>query len=211
MPTPLPFTDSSRNEPQPRHKALNRTSVGLATAVLLCFAIFIVLRLKGHRPAHLSARAQAPTPSSTGRHIGGDTPKLWEVKLNNCASQRPGETVRDWQPIAAWTDENRRTPIPVKDHHVAMEQAWCHDSYPSLPEGTTHLPVPLQPPTPPVVPDPRTLNVAILVAMPSPRPEAHLAPHHHMARTRLSDEDGQLLMGVTSLPCKEQVVPYVRH
>ena len=105
-------------------------------------------------------------------------------------------------------------PTPVLEHLIgphAMGQVWCHASYPCPPAGTIHLSTPLRPPAPPVVVDPRTLNVATLVAMPSPRPAAHLAPHYHKARTRLSYEDGQLSVGVTSLQCEEQVMPYVRH
>ena len=98
--SPSSLVNSFRNESQPRHKVLNRTSVGLVTAFLLCFGVFLVLTLKGHRQARqarqarLSAQAQAAT---TRRHIGRDRPKLWEVSLENCASLRPGRAVSDWQ------------------------------------------------------------------------------------------------------------------
>jgi hypothetical protein len=135
------------------------------------------------------------------------------------------------QPVAAWTDDDGTTPpskaasaVPAGTnhhhsyHHVAaMTQPWCWGSYPFLQE---HLiqPSAARPPRParnnPAL---LALNVAVLVAMPSPRPEAPTHTHasrgttshplrHDVAELPLSYGDGQLLMGVTTLPCEERVM-----
>ena len=94
--------------------------------------------------------------------------------------------------------------------HVAIAQAWFRGAYTFCPERPPADQFPA--PTPPALPpssDPRMLNVAILVAMPSrrkfasPDPES---PPHAAIGSGLSYNEGQLLMGVTSVPCEEQAI-----
>ncbi|KAI0302420.1 hypothetical protein B0F90DRAFT_1667608 [Multifurca ochricompacta] len=152
------------------------------------------------------------TPSNSKKPIEKRKPKLWEVWLDDhyCSFKRLGGAMRDWQPVAVWTDDRpthhnpRKTCFqePVIDHHVAMAQAWFRDTYPFHPEHSIRLPSP-HPPAPLLVSDRRTINVAVLVAMPSRRLEASpecVMTSHHTIGPRVSYGDGQLLMGVTSLP-----------
>ncbi|KAH9976242.1 hypothetical protein BGW80DRAFT_1457084 [Lactifluus volemus] len=130
------------------------------------------------------------------------------------------------QPVAAWTDDDddgttppfkastalvTSTVLPGMNHVAAMTQPWCWSSYPFLHE---HL-IQSSAPRPPGL---HTLHVAVLVAMPSPRPEAPTHAHAAWGTTLdkfrrdvagmppLSYGDGQLLMGVTSLPCEDRVI-----
>jgi hypothetical protein len=91
------------------------------------------------------------------------------------------------------------------DDDLAMVQGWCHDNDPVVPERP--IPPVFRPTPVRLVSDHRALNVAVLVAMPSP----HLAKdrpslHRHDTCPRLSFGDGQLMLGVACLPCKEQVI-----
>ena len=85
------------------------------------------------------------------------------------------------------------------DHHVAMAQAWFHGSYPLNRRRPTHLPAQRPPP----ITDLRTLNVAVLVVMPSRRvpaqPTHGITPQYPIG-SRLSYGEGQLSIGTTSLP-----------
>jgi hypothetical protein len=130
--------------------------------------------------------------------------------------------IRHAQPIAAWTDDPPTSPtfkassalattVPGIGHHVAMAQTWCYSGYPFISGSLIQSSAP-RPPARTPVPNPPMLNVAFLIAMPSPRPDANAHPtrettsHHHAVGPPLSYGDGQLSMGVTSLPCKERVM-----
>lgn len=95
---------------------------------------------------------------------------------------------------------------------VTIAQAWFRGAYRFYPDpghsATNQFAAPT-PPSPPPTSDPRTLNVAVLVAMPSrrkfARPVSGSAPHPPI-ESRLSFDEGHLVMGVTSLPYDEQPI-----
>jgi hypothetical protein len=112
------------------------------------------------------------------------------------------------QPVAAWTNKGDfapPTPEPELDPNV-MAQAWCHRAHPCPPERPSHWPtLPPPPVLPCAVSDSSTLNVAVLVAMPSLRkPSANQATYRHPGCP--SYGEGQLFLGVTCLPCGEQIM-----
>lgn len=99
------------------------------------------------------------------------------------------------------------------ESHVAMAQVWFRGAYPFYPRAersaASQYPVPPAPPEPPPVSDHRMLNVAILVAMPlrrKPAPSFSEFMPHPAIGSGLSYDEGQLVMGVTSLPYEEQAM-----
>jgi hypothetical protein len=126
---------------------------------------------------------------------------------------------RGAQPLAAWSDDDPALAISRQGHlhpdmlmspHVAIAQAWFRGAYTFHPERSTADEFPA--PTPPALlppSDPGMLKLAILVAMPSRRKFAPLdpeSPPHAAIGSGLSYNEGQLLMGVTSVPCEEQAI-----
>ena len=122
------------------------------------------------------------------------------------------------QPVAAWTDDGSippfetsalATPVSGIDHQAAMAQTWLYGNYPFFPDRLIQPSTPRPPPCNPAS-GPRTLDVAVLVAMPTQPPEAHrvrgTTSRRHAVGSRLAYGEGQLLMGVTSLPWEEQVM-----
>ena len=90
--------------------------------------------------------------------------------------------------------------------HTALVQAWIGRASAFIAErrGAIQLPASSPPALPPVS-DPRTLNVAVLVTMPRrentrPVPGFTLDPWD---RPGLFYNEGQLELGVTSLPCEQ--------
>jgi len=126
------------------------------------------------------------------------------------------------QPLTAWandgptSDASQQSPLHpemMMEPHVAVAQAWFRGAYPFYPRAersaASQYPVPPAPPEPPPVSDPRMLNVAILVAMPLRRklaPSVSEFTPHPAIGSGLSYDEGQLVMGVTSLPCEEQAI-----
>lgn len=123
------------------------------------------------------------------------------------------------QPLAAWTDDAPTSEVSREDPlhtemmmrpHVAIAQAWFRGAYSFNPErSATNQSTAPTPPAPPLTSDPRMLNVAVLVAMPSRRkfapPVSRSAPHPAI-ESGLSFDEGHLVMGVTSLPFGEQAI-----
>lgn len=94
--------------------------------------------------------------------------------------------------------------------HVAMAQAWFRAySFDQERPTTNQFTTAPTPPAPPPTSDPRVLNVAVLVAMPSRRkfalPVSRSAPHPAI-ESGLSFDEGHLVMGVTNLPYDEQAM-----
>jgi len=123
------------------------------------------------------------------------------------------------QPLAAWIDDtptsevSREGPLHTEmmnRPHVAIAQAWCRGAYPFNPErsATNQFTAPTSP-APPPTSDPRMLNVAVFVAMPSRRkfalPVSGSAPHPAI-ESGLSFDEGHLVMGVSNLPYDEQAI-----
>ncbi|KAI9465338.1 hypothetical protein BJY52DRAFT_1246605 [Lactarius psammicola] len=214
MSTPLPtpsIPDSHHNAPHP-----SRASIALIAASLVSFVLFVYLSV--HRRPSRDALA-TPSPAMTNKPSAKRKPMLWEVCLDEDDHReltRLDGAVRNWQPITAWTDNRlgrsprsrqasapRALPDPVMEHHVAMAQAWLHGTHPLDPRRPTHFPTPHLPASP-SIPDSRTLNVAVIVAMPSRRPPPqpmHGTTPHHPIGSRLSYSEGQLSIGTTSLSC----------
>lgn len=93
----------------------------------------------------------------------------------------------------------------MDDDDLAMAQVWCHDDDRVGPERS--IPLVFRSTPTRIIADNRTLNVAVLVAMPSPHfAKDHPSHHRPDASPRLSFGDGQLMLGVACLPCKEQVI-----
>lgn len=124
-----------------------------------------------------------------------------------------------FQPLTAWTDDTPPTGVlregPLHTEvmlrpHVAIAQAWLRGAYRFHPErSATNQFAPPTPPTPPPTCDPRMLNVAVFVAMPSRRKFARPvsgSPPHPAIESGLSFDEGHLVMGVTSLPYHEQAI-----
>lgn len=118
----------------------------------------------------------------------------------------PPEPFCPSQPLAAWhSDGPMRAPpmqeITVKTH-TALTQAWIGraSTFITNRRGAIQFPA-SSPPVLPPVSDPRTLNVAVLVAMPRREggravPGSTLDP---LDRPGLFYDEGQLELGVTSV------------
>ncbi|KAI0251210.1 hypothetical protein BJV78DRAFT_494980 [Lactifluus subvellereus] len=224
---PLPPPDSSPHDSS-YYGGLSLATIGYIIGFHALFAVFLALSTALSRCLSARARASPSTRPAPGprrrkrrRRTEQHRPKLWEVELDEDRDHESSVAMRDWKPVAAWTDDGLTPPsktselaTPVTaltgiDRQVAMAQPWCYGSYPFLSDhliqSSAHRPPPCNP-----VSGPRTLNVAVLVAMPSQRPEAHrvrgTTSRRHAVGPRLSYGEGQLLMGVTSLPCEERVV-----
>jgi hypothetical protein len=98
---------------------------------------------------------------------------------------------------------------------VVIAQAWFRGTYAFYPPRAERTAAgqfpapPVLPEQPPGVSDPRMLNVAVLVAMPSRRifaPSISKSVPHPVIESGLSHDEGLLAMGVTSLPCEEQAI-----
>jgi hypothetical protein len=90
--------------------------------------------------------------------------------------------------------------------HTALVQAWFGRASTFIAErrGVIQLPASSPPALPPVS-DPRTLNVAVLVTMPR-REDTRSVPGSTLDpwdRPGLFYDEGQLDLGVTSLPCEQ--------
>ena len=104
--------------------------------------------------------------------------------------------------------QNSLRPDAVMNHHVAIAQAWLRGTYAFPYEGPDSVEFPAPPPQAlPSVSDPRMVNVAIFVAMPSRQKDAqHVqgSTPHPAVSSRLSYSEGQLVLGVTGLPHERQ-------
>jgi hypothetical protein len=197
----------------------SHASIALIVTSLFTFLLFVCLSIK-RRP---SRRAPPSLSITNDKSSAKRKPKLWEVCLDEDLTRLDG-AVRNWQvghhkplsprtrlvtstpqqPITAWTNYRlgRRPRPPPPSPPEQLTGAWSHHAPPR----------PRPPPTsPPILPDHRTLNVAVLVAMPSRRPPKQpthgIAPHHsHPIGSRLSYGEGQLLIGTTSVSCSRRVL-----
>ena len=126
------------------------------------------------------------------------------------------------QPFTAWANDDPTSdalqqsplhPEVMMSPHVATAQAWFCGAYHFHPRAERsaagQYPVPPAPPEPPPVSGPRMLNVAVLIAMPLRRKLAssvsEFTPRPAIG-SGLSYDEGQLVMGVTRLPCEEQAI-----
>jgi len=199
------------------HKGLTHTSIALICAFVVCFSFFLYLSSKAPRVSE-PVRASTTRPRRSAPRQ--PKPKLWDVWLDEDPLddlKPPGRTVCNWHPLAAWADDTSTSEVSRESSlhtemmmrpHVAIAQAWCRGAYSFNPErsATNQFTAPT-PPAPPPTSDPRMLNVAVLVAMPSRRkftlPVSRSAPHPAI-ESGLPFDEGHLVMGVTSLPYDEQ-------
>ncbi|KAF8270435.1 hypothetical protein EI94DRAFT_1722663 [Lactarius quietus] len=200
MSSSLPTTpDTSHSQPRSSH-----TSIALISASLFSFLLFVFLSVH-KRP---SRRAQAaPSPPVTNKKASSKhRPHLWEVCLDEDDHTRLDGAVHNWQPISAWASTTRlRRRSPPRSRQSSAPHALPQ----TLPEPVAQAWFHTASRPPPAVPDHRTLNIALLVAMPSRQPPAqpmHGIAAHHPIGSRLSYGEGQLSIGTTSLPLSRHVV-----
>ncbi|KAI0002132.1 hypothetical protein BJV74DRAFT_34170 [Russula compacta] len=216
-PSPSPLPSPSRGNPP--NGGISHTTVALICVFIVCFSFFIYLSSKAPR---VSEPVQAAESRARQFNPRRSKPKLWEVcldddPLHELELEHLGPDVRNWRPITAWSDnsltpphlqQNSLRPEAVMDHHVAIAQAWLRGTYAFPHKRPDSVEFSAPPPQAlPSVSDSRMLNVAIFVAMPSRQKDAqHVqgSTPHPAVSSRLSYKEGQLVLGVTSLPHERQ-------
>jgi len=186
------------------------TSIALIAAALFCFLVFVYFSV--HKRPSRRVRTTPSPPITNKKRSAKYRPKLWQVCLDedhHPELARLDGAAHDWQPITAWANHRlgwRSHPrgAPQALPHAfpgSVAQGWFHDSTSAPPRSSPSPPLP--------IPDRRTLNVAVLVAMPSRRPPTQ--PIHgtvplYPIGSRLSYGEGQLSIGTTTLSCSRQAL-----